>query len=176
MFDGIYGWLRDVAVFFILMTAVLNILPEAKYRKYVQFFLGLVMMVVLCRPILALGNLESELEDMLGRLTLEEEIQGMEESQIQIDGMQQEVLYGAYEGEIENQIGVFLEGKGMEPVEVDVSIGDGSDGEILVERIEVTAGMEMQEEETGKRERELKKELSEVYQVSEAHIIVKLQE
>ena len=117
MFDGIYGWLRDVAVFFILMTAVLNILPEAKYRKYVQFFLGLVMVVVLCRPILALGNLESELEDMLGRLTLEEEIQGMEESQIQIDGMQQEVLYGAYEGEIENQIGVFLEGKGMEPVE-----------------------------------------------------------
>ena len=166
MFDGIYGWLRDVAVFFILMTAVLNILPEAKYRKYVQFFLGLVMVVVLCRPILALGNLESELEDMLGRLTLEEEI----------DGMQQEVLYGAYEGEIENQIGVFLEGKGMEPVEVDVSIGDGSDGEILVERIEVTAGMEMEEEETGKRERELKKELSEVYQVSEAHIIVKLQE
>ena len=166
MFDGIYGWLRDVAVFFILMTAVLNILPEAKYRKYVQFFLGLVMVVVLCRPILALGNLESELEDMLGRLTLEEEIQGM----------QQEVLYGAYEGEIENQIGVFLEGKGMEPVEVDVSIGDGSDGEILVERIEVTAGMEMEEEETGKRERELKKELSEVYQVSEAHIIVKLQE
>ena len=151
MFDGIYGWLRDVAVFFILMTAVLNILPEAKYRKYVQFFLGLVMVVVLCRPILALGNLESELEDMLGRLTLEEEIQGMEESQIQIDGMQQEVLYGAYEGEIENQIGVFLEGK-------------------------VTAGMEMEEEETGKRERELKKELSEVYQVSEAHIIVKLQE
>ena len=49
MFDGIYGWLRDVAVFFILMTAVLNILPEAKYRKYVQFFLGLVMVVVLCR-------------------------------------------------------------------------------------------------------------------------------
>ena len=91
-------------------------------------------------------------------------------------GMQREVLYGAYEGEIENQIGVFLEGKGMEPMEVDVSIGDGSDGEILVERIEVTAGMEMEEEETGKRERELKKELSEVYQVSEAHIIVKLQE
>ena len=78
MFDGIYGWLRDVAVFFILMTAVLNILPEAKYRKYVQFFLGLVMVVMLCRPILALGNLESELEDMLGKLTLEEEIQGGE--------------------------------------------------------------------------------------------------
>ena len=36
MFDGIYGWLRDVAVFFILMTAVLNILPEAKYRIAVE--------------------------------------------------------------------------------------------------------------------------------------------
>ena len=71
--DGIYEWLRNVAVFFLLMTAVLNVLPEAKYRKYVQFFLGLVMLAVLCRPVLALGNLSEYLEQALERLTLEEE-------------------------------------------------------------------------------------------------------
>ena len=59
--DGIYEWLRNVAVFFLLMTAVLNVLPEAKYRKYVQFFLGLVMLAVLCKPVLALGNLSDSL-------------------------------------------------------------------------------------------------------------------
>ena len=75
--DGIYEWLRNVAVFFLLMTAVLNVLPEAKYRKYVQFFLGLVMLAVLCRPVLALGNLSESLEQALERLTLEEEARGL---------------------------------------------------------------------------------------------------
>lgn len=175
--EEVYGWLRDVAVFFLLMTAVLNVLPEEKYRKYVQFFLGLVMLVVLCRPILALGDMAGSLEDVLDRLTLEAEARGLQESRIRIDGLQQEVLYGAYEDEMESQIKTFLAGRGLEPVRVEVSIGDEGGGKSLVERIEVTArkGEDEDETEAVGEAREIKKELAEVYQVSEAHIIVKLQ-
>ena len=177
--EAVYGWLRDVAVFFLLMTTVLNVLPEAKYRKYVQFFLGLVMLVVLCRPILALGDMADSLENVLDRLTLEEEARGLRESQIRIDGLQQEVLYGAYEDEMERQIETFLTERGWNPVRVEVSIGEDGEGGVSVERIEVTAQKSVEEEEgeTGSAggARELKRELAEIYQVSEAHIIVKLQ-
>lgn len=174
--DGIYEWLRNVAVFFLLMTAVLNVLPEAKYRKYVQFFLGLVMLAVLCKPVLALGNLSDSLEQALERLTLEEEARGLRESQIRIDGLQQEVLYRAYEEEAAGQIETFLKERGLEPLQTEVSIGgDGEDG-ISVERIEVTAQRTEggEETETSGEARELRKELAEVYQVSEAHIIIRL--
>lgn len=169
-----YEWLQEIAVFFILMTAVLNILPEAKYRRYVQFFLGLVMLAVLSRPILALGNLNEILEVTLEKLTLEEEVRGMEDSRIRVEGIQKEVLFEAYEEEISRQIVQFLEGMGVVPVEAEVVVGQ-EEGEAAVERIAVTIRKENGEENAA-QERELKKELAEVYQVSEAHIIVKLQE
>lgn len=169
-----YEWLQEIAVFFILMTAVLNILPEAKYRRYVQFFLGLVMLAVLSRPILALGNLNGILEVTLEKLTLEEEVRGMEDSRIRVEGIQKEVLFEAYEEEISRQIVQFLEGMGVVPVEAEVVVGQ-EEGEAAVERIAVTIRKENGEENAA-QERELKKELAEVYQLSEAHIIVKLQE
>lgn len=172
--NQMYEWLQEIAVFFILMTAVLNILPEAKYRRYVQFFLGLVMLAVLSRPILALGNLNGILEVTLEKLTLEEEVRGMEDSRIRVEGIQKEVLFEAYEEEISRQIVQFLEGMGVVPVEAEVVVGQ-EEGEAAVERIAVTIRKENGEENAA-QERELKKELAEVYQVSEAHIIVKLQE
>lgn len=172
--NQMYEWLQEIAVFFILMTAVLNILPEAKYRRYVQFFLGLVMLAVLSRPILALGNLNGILEVTLEKLTLEEEVRGMEDSRIRVEGIQKEVLFEAYEEEISRQIVQFLEGMGVVPVEAEVAVGQ-EEGEAAVERIAVTIRKENGEENAA-QERELKKELAEVYQVSEAHIIVKLQE
>lgn len=172
--NQMYEWLQEIAVFFILMTAVLNILPEAKYRRYVQFFLGLVMLAVLSRPILALGNLNEILEVTLEKLTLEEEVRGMEDSRIRVEGIQKEVLFEAYEEEISRQIVQFLEGMGVVPVEAEVVVGQ-EEGEAAVERIAVTIRKENGEENAA-QERELKKELAEVYQVSEAHIIVKLQE
>lgn len=172
--NQMYEWLQEIAVFFILMTAVLNILPEAKYRRYVQFFLGLVMLAVLSRPILALGNLNEILEVTLEKLTLEEEVRGMEDSRIRVEGIQKEVLFEAYEEEISRQIVQFLEGMGVVPVEAEVVVGQ-EEGEAAVERIAVTIRKENGEENAA-QERELKKELAEVYQVSDAHIIVKLQE
>ena len=41
MTGEIYGWMRGLAFFFIFMTAVLNCLPDQKYRRYVRFFLGM---------------------------------------------------------------------------------------------------------------------------------------
>ena len=40
MTEWIYGWMKGLAFFFIFMTAVLNCLPDQKYRKYVRFFSG----------------------------------------------------------------------------------------------------------------------------------------
>lgn len=174
MMNEIYEWLQSVAVFFILMTAVLNVLPEVRYRRYVQFFLGLVMLVVLCRPILAVGKLDGILQETLEKLTLEEEVRGMEESQIRLEGIQRETLYEAYEEEICRQVEEFLDGMGMTPVKVQVEIGQ-EDGEITLERMEVTVRKDDGQDEYG-IERKLKKELAEVYRLSEAHIIVKLQE
>ena len=50
MTEWIYGWMKGLAFFFIFMTAVLNCLPDQKYRKYVRFFLGMLLLILMTRP------------------------------------------------------------------------------------------------------------------------------
>ena len=38
MKEELYLWIRNLAVFYIFFTAVLNLIPDQKYEKYVRFF------------------------------------------------------------------------------------------------------------------------------------------
>lgn len=46
MKELLYGWIRDVAFYTLLMNVVLHVLPEESQRKYLRFFMGIVLMIV----------------------------------------------------------------------------------------------------------------------------------
>ena len=71
MTGEIYGWMRGLAFFFIFMTAVLNCLPDQKYRRYVRFFLGMLLLVLMARPLLSLFHLDEILSRSVSRGMLE---------------------------------------------------------------------------------------------------------
>ena len=47
MIQLVYRWMQNLAVYMILVTAFLQALPENSYRKYVRFFCGLLLTVLL---------------------------------------------------------------------------------------------------------------------------------
>ena len=49
MKEFLYGWIRDVAFYTLLMNVVLHVLPEESQRKYLRFFMGIVLMIVVLR-------------------------------------------------------------------------------------------------------------------------------
>ena len=49
MKEFLYGWIRDIAFYAILMTVILHLLPEEGQKKYVRFFMGVVLMLVFCK-------------------------------------------------------------------------------------------------------------------------------
>ena len=54
MIQLVYRWMQNLAVYMILVTAFLQALPENSYRKYVRFFCGLLLTVLLAQPVLDL--------------------------------------------------------------------------------------------------------------------------
>ena len=58
MLKELYQWLQDLAVYLILVSAVLQALPQESYQKYVRFFAGLVLIVLLMTPLLKLTDME----------------------------------------------------------------------------------------------------------------------
>lgn len=54
MFDYLYEWLQNLAFYMILMTAVLQALPDNSYQKYIRFFCGMILVVLLAGPVMQL--------------------------------------------------------------------------------------------------------------------------
>lgn len=50
--DTIYTWVRNLSFFAVLSTAVLQMIPDHGFQKYVRFFTGLLMVSMLILPIL----------------------------------------------------------------------------------------------------------------------------
>ena len=64
MFDYIYEWIQNLAFYLVIVTAVLQIIPGKGYKKYVQFFSGMVMILLMLTPILKLTGIETRFYDL----------------------------------------------------------------------------------------------------------------
>lgn len=58
MFEKIYQWLQDISFYMILVTAVTYVLPANSYRKYIRFFTGLVLIMMLLTPVMGLFGMQ----------------------------------------------------------------------------------------------------------------------
>ncbi len=71
--DAIYEWIRNLVCYLILFTAVLEILPGKEYKKYIQFFAGLVLILLLTSPILKITGTEENFWDIYHNQEYEQE-------------------------------------------------------------------------------------------------------
>lgn len=73
MFDYFYEWIQNLTFYIILTTCVLHLLPGKEYKKYVQFFTGLVLILMLITPVVKIfgiegADFENELEELQERI------------------------------------------------------------------------------------------------------------
>lgn len=59
MFAFLYEWIRNVAFYIVIITAVIQILPNNTYKKYIHFFTGLVLILLLMTPVLKILGMDN---------------------------------------------------------------------------------------------------------------------
>ncbi|MBS6117651.1 MAG: stage III sporulation protein AF [Clostridiales bacterium] len=115
----IYSWIKNLAVFYILLTTVVHLVPDKKYERYVRLFMGLLLIFMLITPVFALlGKGEKLLADF--QLYYEEETAVMKEKEL--SNLQEIYLKKGWQWEIEEKIRDSLKEKGIYPGEVEVDI------------------------------------------------------
>lgn len=50
--DYFYEWMENIAFYLIVLVAVLQMIPRNSYQKYVRFFAGMILILLLAEPIL----------------------------------------------------------------------------------------------------------------------------
>lgn len=57
-------WIKNIAIFYIIASLILNIIPGDKYKRYIRLFLGVVMVILLIKPIGRLTGLDGKFDEL----------------------------------------------------------------------------------------------------------------
>ena len=85
MKEFIYGWIQDIAFYTLLMEVVLHVLPEQGQKKYLQFFMGIVLIILVISPMLSAAGLDRQLDETYARQTYDQELQEFQRRQQEIE-------------------------------------------------------------------------------------------
>lgn len=79
MLEYIYEWIQNIAFYLILITAVIHVIPDSGYKKYIRFFTGLVLILLILNPVLRLFQMEHWVTDIYQSKEYQKQIEKMEE-------------------------------------------------------------------------------------------------
>lgn len=145
----IYQWVRTLATFYILFTAVLQLIPDKKYERYIRSFMGLLLIYILSVPLLSIvKNSGAVIEDFSRNYN--EEVSVLEKKETQ--NLQGFYIRKGFEQELTSQITKKCEEKGIKIQEVIVDI----EGEQI--SVSLTAGQSLDLQQEGRLKDELRQE------------------
>ena len=64
MLDELYGWIQSIAAYLVVSAAVMHAVPGKQYTKYIRFFSGLVLIMLLISPVLRVAGIEQSFLDL----------------------------------------------------------------------------------------------------------------
>ena len=111
--EVIFGMVRNVCVFVLLTTVVNNLMQDSVYRKYIRFFVGIVMLILVINPVMSLLSMDIDFRDNVskymneaGRYELYEEIKMGEQAAA-------EDIMREYEASLERTLETLIQEHGL---------------------------------------------------------------
>ena len=122
MKEEIYRWVKTIAFFYIVFSAVLHLVPDVKYERYIRSFMGILLIYILSTPVFNLfGNGEKLLQEF--RLNYQEELTALEEKNT--ENLQALYLQENYSRELQKEISKKCIAAGtVMPVLMEVNVGE----------------------------------------------------
>lgn len=158
MITGIYQWIKNIAFYMILITAVMNVIPNNNYKKYINLFTGIVMIILVISPISKLLGASTRLDSNFIKNIYNQEIVNLKVDAYQISDTSSSKLLEEYKNEISNQIEEIVNKEGyfvvkskivmnedresdnygnLEGIEVVLSTQEKKNQKILVDKIQI---------------------------------------
>ena len=162
----LFGWMKSLIFYLLLATIVTHMAPSNQYKQYIRYFIGLVVIVLLASPLKFLFEFGSgDLQELL------QEIEHVEGQESDIGWIIIITAVAGVGGSITDYYGMGIrEGlkKELQGYSVeDVAIITDAGGELLQCTIYISEAKATEE-----MEKEIKKYISDVYNLEDARIYV----
>ena len=189
--SGIFDWIRGMVFYLILMTMIMNLLPDKKYEKYLRLFTGMVFLFLVFEPLAEISGLEAEVAGAFERLTFQNNAMLLREEIEDADGKRMAKLVDGYADAVETDLRTMAEGISLECRDVQVQLNGDVESETFgrVQAVVMQVGLrsagreDVQEADTRQARQkanrdisELKKKIGEYYGLEESDIAINLED
>lgn len=78
MFEYLYEWIENIAFYLVILTVAIQLIPNNSYKKYIRFFTGLILVIMLSSPILKIFGMEEVFRDFYESAEYEQKMKEIE--------------------------------------------------------------------------------------------------
>ena len=120
-------WIKNLAIFYIIASLLMHIIPGEKYRKHIRLFIGIITIVLLMKPVGTVFRLDELFDKNLNmnyNLHMEQSLK-MELEMVDI--LQKEAIVSEYVKAIEEDIKNYITSLPADFKKADIHIGIDSD-------------------------------------------------
>lgn len=149
--DVIYTWIRNIVIYMILNTIILNLVGGKNYKKYVSIVSGMILVLIVISPIMNFMKVENKLDFFLKENDFSVETSEFKMDLNRMEETQREALFVEYKKKIKEQVEEELATEQLKLTEFDVELNQDPSspefGEILSMDITATTEYNNQKDE-----------------------------
>lgn len=95
--EKLYEWIRNITYYLIFITVAVNLLPNKKYEKYIKFFTGMVLILLVLKPITGGLRLDDTLAYYFEAISLKKEAGELTGKFSKMEEQRLENMFAGYE-------------------------------------------------------------------------------
>ncbi|MDO5521688.1 MAG: stage III sporulation protein AF [bacterium] len=139
--EYIYQAVKNIIIFMLLITVLSNLLGQSSYKKYINIFVGLVLIIIVVTPILKIINSNQKVDQYFHKNLYKINASDMTEQLNSADDSYKKIVLKEYKGTIQNQIEEELKSHNLALRQVDIGINEDVTAEECgqVQSIKLTA-------------------------------------
>lgn len=118
----LYNWIKNIAFYLILITAIENAVPNNSYKKYIKLVTGMILVVLLVSPITGFLNLEEVIEKTFSAESYKYDVEDMKKGSKYLENVQTDYLTEAYAKEVKEKTEEIVSRNGLYLLDVQVEV------------------------------------------------------
>ena len=140
--SGIYEWVRNIVIFLILNTIIMNLLGNSGYKKYVSIVSGMILLLIVVSPLLKLLNIDEILDYYLNTNIYQTDVSDFQNKLMIMENKQKDVVFAGFKDRIRQQVADMLEEESLYLYEMEAIINKDAKSDSFgeIESLSISAG------------------------------------
>lgn len=145
---GIYTWVSNITFFLIFITIVNNLLPNKKYERYLKLFAGMILILLVLKPLTSSIRLEDTIAYYFESFTFKSESEDFKKEIMGMENQRLQQMINQYEKAVAEDVEAMAEEMGFSSNDTKITIEGNREHDNYGKVILIRMGVSRQSEDT----------------------------